>query len=336
MVDRLRLPPRALIAFQLALLIAVTTAPHGHAAAGKPAASRQTARAAADPEFGSHWHDGRAELDGYRLTVQRYGEPRVGQAVMVFVTEPFRASTRVKADDPSRASADVFEVLKLNFARDFQTGIYDYNTMVSLFVRSDSFEPVKLTFTSTEWCGNVYEELLVDPKQLQQRIFSYFEGESTAGPLPRPPGGVIEEELFVRLRGLRGEYMRPGTTRAVPFLAGSFHRRMTHVPARWTRAVIEHLAAPERVEVPAGSFVTRAYVVRVADGREGRFHVEAAWPHRIVKWAWSAPRATATTVSDAGELTGTQRLAYWQLNGNGGERSLRALGLAPLPGPPGR
>ena len=29
--------------------------------------------AAADPASGAYWHDGKAELDGYRLTVDRYG-----------------------------------------------------------------------------------------------------------------------------------------------------------------------------------------------------------------------------------------------------------------------
>jgi len=287
---------------------------------------------ATDPEFGSHWHDGKAELDGYRLDVARYGEPRTGQAVMIFVTEPFRAGTRVKADDPSRAPADVFDALKLNFVRDFQTGIYDYNTMVSLFVRSDTFAPVKLTFSSAEWCGHVYEELLVDPKRIHHRLFSYFEGETTSGDLPRPAGGMIEEELFVRLRGLRGEFMQPGEKKTVPFLAGSFHRRMAHASATWTRAEIERLAAPVRVQVPAGSFTTLAYVVRVAGGREGRFHIEAAYPHRIVQWAWTAPRGSMLGGADAGQLTGTQRLAYWQLNGNGQERWLRQLGLVPLKG----
>lgn len=56
-------------------------------------------------------------------------------------------------DDPARNPDDAYDVLKLNLVRDFQTGVYDYNTMVSLFVRSESFEPVKVAFASTEWCG---------------------------------------------------------------------------------------------------------------------------------------------------------------------------------------
>ena len=130
---------------------------------GPAAATAAKAPVASDPAFGTYWHDGKAELDGYRYTVTRYGRERRGHAVAVYVTEPFSRSLRVKVDDPSRNPKDTFDVLKLNLIRDFQTGIYDYNTMTSLFVRSGDFEPVKLSFVSTEWCGNVYEELLVNP-----------------------------------------------------------------------------------------------------------------------------------------------------------------------------
>ena len=50
---------------------------------------------AAEPSFGSYWHDGKAELDGYRLTVQRYGHVRSGRAVAIYVTEPFSRSKHV-------------------------------------------------------------------------------------------------------------------------------------------------------------------------------------------------------------------------------------------------
>jgi len=286
-----------------------------------------------DPEFGAYWHDGKAELDGYRLTMLRYGQPRAGQAVMIFVTEPFREGARVKADDPSNNPADVFDALKLNLVRDFQTGIYDYNTMVSLFVRSDTFAPVKVSFTSAEWCGNVYEELLVDPGRIRHQLHSYFEGETTSGTLPRPAAGMLEDELYVRLRGLRGEFLPSGGKRTVAFLPSTFYRRMAHQPTRWTIASIERLAAAQQVRVPAGSFSAAEYVVRVADGREGRFLIETAYPHRIVRWSWTPPRGVVAEhwlgAADSGELTGSARLVYWTLHANGDERYLKQLGLAP-------
>src|SRR6266545_4351728 len=83
---------------------------------------------AADPDFDSYWHDGKAELDGYKFTISRYGQSRKGQGVLVYVTEPFSESKRVKVDDPTKNPADTFDAFKLNAVRDFQTGIYDYNT----------------------------------------------------------------------------------------------------------------------------------------------------------------------------------------------------------------
>jgi len=300
----------------------------GRLGQGKPAVppDRAPARAASpgDPAFGTYWHDGKAELDGYRYTLTRYGQKRRGQALAIYVTEPFSRSKNVKVDDAARNPGDTFDVLKLNLVRDFQTGIYDYNTMTSLFARSQDFEPVKLSFSSTEWCGNVYEELRIDPGRVSQKLSSYFEDESAAREERRPRGGILEEELFIRLRGLAGAYVAPGESRTVPMLLSAFRRRLTHQPLRWTSARIERMAAPQTISVPAGRFKTAAYSVKIANGSEGLFHVEAAYPHRLVRWEWKQGEA-----DDSGELSGSARLQYWRLHGEGDERYLARLGLRP-------
>ena len=285
----------------------------------------------AQTDFGTHWRDGKAELDGYRWSVTRYGQVRNGQAVMIFVTEPFSDAKRVKADDPSKNPADTFEVLKLNLARDFQTGIYDYNTMTSVFARSDDFEPVKVSFSSGEWCGHVYEELIVNPDNVDQRLFSYFDGESVTRNLAGKRDGVVGDNLFILLRGLRGAYLRPGEKREVPFLPGAFARRLQHRPLEWTTAEIERLADTQLVNVPAGTFTANVYVVRT-NGREGRFFIEAEAPHRIVRWQWKSSGTDRRTheAAETGELTGTLRVAYWQRHANGDERLLEELGLTPV------
>lgn len=282
--------------------------------------------------FESHWRDGKAELDGYRYTVIRYGEERQGQAVMVFVTEPMSESKRVKVDDPRKDPADTFEALKLNFVRDFQTGIYDYNTMVSLFVRSRDFSPVKLALSAMEWCGSVYDESVFEPRRITDTLHSYFEGESGTRILDERPGGLTEDALFILLRSLRGgEFLAAGARRTVPFLPSPFYRRLGHREWAWSTAEIERLAKRERVQVPAGAFDCDVYVVRPAGGRLGRFWIERAYPHRVVRWAWAPPAEAQGFMGrdgcDAGELAGSERLAYWQLNGRGGESYLRALGL---------
>jgi hypothetical protein len=286
--------------------------------------------------FESHWQDGKAELDGYRYTVTRYGHARAGTAVMVYVTEPFSEAKRVKVDHPTPGSADVVEALKLNLIRDFQTGIYHYNTMMSLFTRSRDFSPMKISFSGSEWCGNVYEEMLFERYHLADRYQSYFEGESDQRRLTLAKGGIAEEELFILLRDLRSDWLAPGQKRKVPFLPAAFYRRLTHRPLIWTQAVIERGRGAEAVTVPAGRFDAVRFVVKVADGREGTFWVESAYPHRIVRWAW-LPAAGMTQRGgwspaeglDQGELAGSQRLPYWQLHNPGDEKYLAQLGLKP-------
>ena len=70
------------------------------------------------------------------------------------------------------------------------------------------------------------------------------------------------------------------------------------------------------------TFTAALYVVKTSDGREGRFWIEEAHPHRIIRWQWGPGPAAET-----GELTGTVRVKYWQLNGNGNEGYLDELGL---------
>lgn len=273
---------------------------------------------AADPDFDSYWRDGKAELNGYRITVSRYGEERHGQAVATYVTEPFSESKRVKVDDPTKNPSDVIDVLKLNLVRDFQTGIYDYNTMVSVFARTTDFSPVKISFSSAEWCGQVYEELLFYPGKVTGQYFSYFEGESGARNLDVPKHAVAEDNLFILLRGLRGQFLRTGEKGRFQLLPSVYFGRLAHKPPTWTAAELT-CAGDLVVDVPAGTFNAILYKLKTTDGREGQFFVEKAYPHRIVRWEL-LPDVSA-------ELTGTARLEYWKLHDNGDEKYLKQLGL---------
>jgi hypothetical protein len=156
--------------------------------------------------------------------------------------------------------------------------------------------------------------------------------------------GVLEEELFVLLRGLHGDYLTPGQSRTVPFLAGAFRRRLTHQPLRWTEARITRLRGFKVIAVPAGRFRTTVYAVNTGNGHDGVFYIEDTYPHRIVRWEWKQaqrqkeasgagagapyPLAVRPEGNDRGELAGSARLSYWQLHGEGDERYLKQLGLA--------
>ena len=111
-----------------------------------------------DQVFWKTWADGQAEIASYDLVYMRYGHPRKGVAVSIFVTESFSNAARVKADPGKHPDADVFPVMKLNLVEDFQTGVYDYNEQTSSFVGlapiagRSSGTLAKVSFSSQEWC----------------------------------------------------------------------------------------------------------------------------------------------------------------------------------------
>jgi hypothetical protein len=274
----------------------------------------------ADGEFEALWYDGQAEVAGYVWKGSRYGELRTGEAVAIFVTETLAADTHVKLDDPSRGG---ITVLKLNLVREFQTGIYDYDTMTSAFAEVGAFRPLRVTFSCQEWCGQAYEALDVG-KKLGLEVASYFEGESTATTLTMQPDALLGDHLFVWLRGLRGHVLAPGETRELPYLADGFERRLRHAKAEWQKLTVTRAAATASESVPAGTFPAVVYTLVSTDGRTGRVAFEEAYPHRLLAWSWSR----GAELLDSGALTGAKRLQYWKLQKEG-EEALRAeLGLS--------
>ena len=148
-------------------------------------------------DFWAHWGDGKAEVNGYSLTQPRYGAKRSGTAVYVFVTEDFSDSLRVKADKGGHPEGDVKPVMQLNAVRDFSTGIYDYNVMTSTFLRTKPGWPVsKVSFSSQEWCGHVWHQIVPREGRVDSVSHSYFDGEANgAETLEMPADGVFEDAL---------------------------------------------------------------------------------------------------------------------------------------------
>jgi hypothetical protein len=272
-------------------------------------------------EFWAHWGDGRAEMNGYRVVQPRYGADRAGTGVLIYVTEDMSDRLRVKADPGQHPPSDVYPVLKLNTIEDFQTGIYDYNVITSAFARVAAGWPVaKVSFSSQEWCGSVYHQLLPRGERIDGVFHSYFDGEADGTEdLPLAAGGVFEDALPILLRGWQGEYLKAGESRTVPFLPGLFKVRLRHRPLAWGKATITRAAAVANVTVPAGTFPATVWTVDVEGSGRMTYEIEAAPPFRLVRR--SGPG------DERWELLGSTRLAYWKLNGPGGERYLKQMGL---------
>jgi hypothetical protein len=283
-----------------------------------------------DQAFWKTWGDGQAELNAYELVKTHYKEPRRGVAVAIFVTEPFSNSARVKADPGKHPTEDVFPVMKLNLIKDFQTGIYDYNDQTSSFL---ALSPVngkpagtltKLTFSSQEWCGNVFHQLLFDQKGVRLTRHSYFDGEGDQQTtLDYPLGGVAEDALFFWARGMAEPFdVKRGEFRLMPVLTSAQRQRDTHVAQAWTQGRFSRTPVAQKITTPAGVFDVDQFTVQLEDSK-WTFWVEQAAPRRIVKWENSA--------GEIGTLVGSERMKYWELNGKGKEEFLKRLKLNPRP-----
>ena len=288
----------------------------------------------ASPDFGDafwkRWGDGRGELAGYDLTFPRYGSLRRGVAVTIFVTETFSNSLRVKSDPGKHPASDEFPVMKLNLVQDFATGIYDYNLMTSAFV---ALTPVnglpagsvtKVSFSSQEWCGNVYAQLLVDAGSARLTSHSYFDGEADQQRTIEAPAGTLDEDaLPLWARGFAAPALAPGEKQTVMVLGSLRGARLAHRPLEVRRATLSRAAATMRVTVPAGTFAVERRTVAINGGATWSFDVETAEPHRIIQWESSSGEKARLLKSD--------RLKYWELHDPGGEAALSRLGLKPRP-----
>ncbi|MFN3198749.1 MAG: hypothetical protein ACE366_10120 [Bradymonadia bacterium] len=270
--------------------------------------------------FWQHWSDGQAELNGYTLTQPRYGQSRPGRAVLVYVTEPFSARRGVKVDRYDPQNPDHRTVLKLNHVRKFQTGVYDYSVMTSVFVDPQrSFSPLKISFSSQEWCGHMFQDTRFDETGAKVSINSYFDGESGQRSLDLGRNAIAEDALFIVLRQLDTLKMRPGR-QAAQFVSSALQDRFLHTPAQVRAGTLEFVEETTEVEVPAGKFTTHTARWSVS-GRTCEAAIEAAYPHRIVRWQCSDGESAA--------LTGSKRMPYWRLNREGDEAALEGLGLTP-------
>lgn len=261
--------------------------------------------------------DGKAEISTYALTQPRYGQERQGEAILVFVTETFADDVLVKSD----GGHDVeYSVLKLNEVRDFTTGIYDYNVMTSSFLRVDGGSlwgvPVKTSFSMQEWCGHVYEQLLVRGDTIERTSHSYFDGEADrATTLDVPAAAVFADALPILVRGLVGT---PSGVLPVQILDRSMDARFKHVPGSFRSATVAW-GQTETVAVPFGSFETHRVEVDRESGVDVTYWVESDAPHRIVQWARSD--------GETGTLVGSTRTSYWNQHRNGGETGRQDIGI---------
>jgi hypothetical protein len=168
----------------------------------------------------------------------------------------------------------------------------------------------------------VYAQVLFDARYGRFDAHSYFdtEADSTAS-LELPNDALSEDALLAWARGFSAPLLAPGDSATRPLLGSLRHARLVHEPLLVTQATFRRAPTREPITVPAGTFQADVYSVSVTPGRAWTFWVEPTAPHRVLQWTCSDGERARLLASD--------RLAYWKLNGPGGEAYLGRLGLRP-------
>lgn len=247
--------------------------------------------------FKNYWFNGEAEITSYELVQSRYGEPRPGTAVLIFVTEDFLKEEQVKANQKSNTT---IPVLKLNATKSFTTGIYPYSIMQNIFYPLEgTSHATKITASIQEWCGMVYMQLN-NTNVYDIRSHSYFEGE--ADQFPSLPKSHLENEVWTQLR-IDPNLLPTGEIQMIP--AFEFIR-LAHIEINAYRAMAEFY------QDGALSVYQLSYPEL---NRELRIYYEPNFPFKIEKWVEiteSNGKELVTTATKMSEI----KSAYWNKNSN--------------------
>ena len=259
----------------LYLLALICIAVAGSSAVAQSQDSAEPVKVVDSQQFKDYWYDGKAEITSYKLDQARYGELHEGYAVLVFVTEDFSKSKQVKLDNPQDAKGDDVKVLKLNRIKKFDTGIYRYSMMDSVFtpVHTSEFpNTIKLTSSSQEWCGQTYTQLNLDNNGYDVSSFSYFESEGDQKFSLQKE--ILEDELWARIR-LAPDTLPQGSVKIIPAAMAS---RLTHRELKVE--ITEATLSPN----PDDSSLMDYTLVYDDSGRTLKITFGKLFPYHIISW----------------------------------------------------
>lgn len=266
-----------------------------------------------EDQFSGYWYQNKAEINVFDLEQYRYGEMREGTAVMIFVTEDFSKRNQVKLDNPEEAGADARKVMKLNMTREFLTGVYPYNTMLSVFTPVyDDENAFKIVASVTEWCGQSFIQMNWKNGSYKAQLFSYFESE---GDQELKLEGASEDEIFNTIR-LNPSLVPEGDVRIIPSL---IFQRFSHIPLKVERASISkrRLSGDHEELTLEYKTINRKLVVQYQN----------FFPFEILSWEEIQTKADGEIERTIATRRSKELLDYWNRNSLDDEELRRALGL---------
>lgn len=252
-------------------------------------------------EFKKYWYAGEAEITSYKLEQARYGELREGSAVLIYVTEPFHNQKQVKADGNN---PDNIPVLKLNSTKKYLTGIYPYSIMSSSFYPvHDNGHAIKVSFSSQEWCGQVYAQLN-NRDAFEIMSHSYFESEADVD--LKLEKTVLENELWNKIR-IHPEGLPTGNLNIIPSME---YIRLTH------KALKSYTAS---VSLTKNNGIS-SYKINYSElGRTLEINFSSSFPYTIESWSDSFKDGygpNAKVLTSTGTKLKSITSPYWQKNSN--------------------
>lgn len=265
-------------------------------------------------DFKTYWYAADAEITSYELQQARYGETHNGQAVLIYVTEPFLTDKQVKAEQSNPNSTSV---LKLNATKNFLTGIYPYSVMSSTFYPVyDNQHALKTTLSIQEWCGHVYAQIN-NRDQFEFTSHSYFQDE--ADQQLTLDKHVLEDEIWTKIR-INPCDLPVGELNIIP---GLEYMHLRHK----TPAVYNATATLTREKQG-----TRTYTLTYPElQRSLTIYFSALFPHTIEGWTEDVKIGTgsnAKIVTTKATKQNTLKTPYWNQKTNS-HRALRdSLGLS--------
>ena len=255
--------------------------------------------------FNEYWYRGEAEISSYKLEQARYGEIHEGHAVLVYVTEDFSKKKQVKLDNAASAGADRVPILKLNLTKKFNTGIYPYSIMQSIFtpVEVDKHPySLKTTMSSQEWCGHVYAQLNNRKDHYELSSYSYFESEGDVN--KELEKAMLEDELWNRIR-INPADLPTGKVKLIPSV---IHSRLRHRELKAEEANIS-------LEEKAGKMHYK--IAYPAAGRSLEIVFGKSFPHKIFSWEESSKSGygpNARNLLTKASLMESMNTDYWSKN----------------------
>lgn len=266
----------------------------GNAAGPFPSVDRQAIR--------DYWYAGKAELTRYTLSQARYGELHPGEAVLIFVTEPFLKDKQVKHEFGSGVKAT--SVLKLNLTKNFFTGIYPYSIMTSIFTPIDfkNMTTLKVTSSVQDWCGQTFMQLNARDGGFHVESRSYFQRDADED--FELEGALLEDEVWTRLR-LAPQSLPTGQIKIIP---SAEYARLGpfDLKALEATATMQTVGAAKHLSTYTIDYqeINRKLVIRF----------ERDFPHRIVGWEetrMSGFGADAKVLTTTAEKTDSMMIDYW-------------------------